>query len=157
MRHWVDHSLVLSKKLTRCRKPLHKGRWFIAFRSLGSQSSPGRLLVQHFPDRDFLTTKWYSLCKVRFLNPWLNRYAGSLARQLVVDKMDKQFQEDLNTRRGTNVVIKRSAGLLNTVCMKLKFYRLIHKFGNPSKGLRVVQWRRLRYACPGHKQPKTNW
>ena len=25
--------------------------------------------------------------------------------------MDKQFQEDLNTRRGTNVVIKRSSGL----------------------------------------------
>ena len=28
---------------------------------------------------------------------------------MVVDKMDKQFQSDLNTRRGANALIKRSS------------------------------------------------
>merc|ERR1711937_1079680 len=44
------------------------------------------------------------------------------ARQLVVDKMDKQFQEDLNTRRGTNVVIKRSSDLYTSLVTLQKGY-----------------------------------
>merc|ERR1711970_661438 len=44
------------------------------------------------------------------------------ARQLVVGKMDRQFSEDLNTRRGTNVVIKKSADVYSSLVTLQKGY-----------------------------------
>jgi len=44
------------------------------------------------------------------------------ARQMVVDKMDKQFQADLNTRRGANALIKRSAQMYSDLVVLQKGY-----------------------------------
>ena len=41
---------------------------------------------------------------------------------MVVDKMDKQFQADLNTRRGANALIKRSAQMYSDLVVLQKGY-----------------------------------
>ena len=41
---------------------------------------------------------------------------------MVVDKMDKQFQSDLNTRRGANALIKRSAQMYSDLVVLQKGY-----------------------------------
>ena len=77
------------------------------------------------------------------------------SRRLIVEKMDKQFASDLDTRRKSNIVKKRASGKLiyiimhrdihdiNTENLTGKCLRYLWKFGFASKGISELRYGHL--------------